>query len=200
MSVQTTKIKNAAGGATNTIRPLTPHLSKQKAGLVMNVQETWLPVVGWEDLYEVSDQGRVRSLDREIEMSSSRTRAFKMVKRGRVLSPIFSAGYSYPRVQLCRDGVVARRRVHRLVAEAFLGPRPDGMYVCHWNDDPTDNRLANLRYATPSQNSYDAVRNGRNWEANMTHCKYGHAFTDENTYINPSTGARRCYTCKRQRR
>jgi hypothetical protein len=52
------------------------------------------------------------------------------------------------------------RAVHILVAEAFLGPRPEGLWVCHWDDDGQNNRLSNLRYATPLDNSADAKRNG----------------------------------------
>lgn len=48
-----------------------------------------------------------------------------------------------------------------LVLECFVGPRPEGMLACHINDVPDDNRLENLRWASPSANNRDAVRNGR---------------------------------------
>lgn len=193
-------IEDAAGGATNTIRPLTPtsDTSRRRAS-VDATPENWLPVVGWEDLYEVSDQGRVRSLDRETTSTHGPTGSiYTRIFKGRVVTPLSDG--KYLRVQLCRDGAVERHRTHRLVAHAFIGPCPTGMYVCHWNDDPTDNRLLNLRYATPSENNFDMVRNGGHWEANMTHCKYGHEFTAETTYINPSSGARRCRICKKASR
>ncbi len=202
LSLHSNRIKDAAGGATNTVRPLTQHLSKQKEGLLMNSipAEQWLPIVGWEGLYEVSDQGRIRSLDREVTIESTRTKPFKAVRRGRVLVPLYGSGYSYPRVQLCRDGVIERHRLHRLVTQAFLGDCPARMVVCHDNDDRTDNRLSNLRYGTHSDNMFDSVRNGIHNEATKTHCKRGHEFTSENTYIYPPTGARRCRSCKRLRR
>ena len=69
-----------------------------------------------------------------------------------------------------RDGyllvnLVARRKrraylVHRLVLEAFVGPCPDGMQCRHLNSNPSDNRLANLCWGTPSENAKDAIRNG----------------------------------------
>jgi hypothetical protein len=53
------------------------------------------------------------------------------------------------------------RFLHRLVLEAFVGPCPPGCVGCHANDDPSDNRLENLRWDTHKANSADAVRNGR---------------------------------------
>lgn len=53
------------------------------------------------------------------------------------------------------------RLVHRLVLEAFVGPRPEGMECCHNNGDPADNRLKNLRWDTRSANNKDKVRHGR---------------------------------------
>jgi hypothetical protein len=51
-------------------------------------------------------------------------------------------------------------RVHEAVMLAFVGPRPDGMFVCHNNSNYLDNRLENLRYGTPRSNSLDRVYAG----------------------------------------
>lgn len=194
IALRQSRIQDAAGGATNTVRPLTrPSGTSRIGGLAVDATpEQWLPIVGWEGLYEVSDLGRVRSLDRELDGK------FRKRMRGRVLSPILS-GHHYPLVQLCRDGAVERHRVHRLVAQAFLGPCPVGMNVCHWDDNPLNNQLSNLRYGTRSDNMRDRVRNGTHNESSKTHCKRGHEFTLSNTYIFPPTGARRCRACKRLR-
>ena len=109
-----------------------------------------------------------------------------------------SGKHRRPHVQLCLRGAVEHHLVQKLVAQTFIGARPAGQQICHWNDDPTDNRASNLRYGTPSDNAYDKVRNGRHHEANKTRCRYGHEFTPENTYIQPSTGGRRCLMCKRE--
>ena len=50
--------------------------------------------------------------------------------------------------------------VHHLVALAFIGPRPDGTYVLHRDDDRTNNRLDNIYYGTPADNAVDRVKNG----------------------------------------
>lgn len=159
-------------------RSTDPHTSWEAA-------ETWKPIPGWEDLYEVSDHGKVRSLDRiDRKGAFRRGRLLKAVedKRGRM------------NLHLCKDGYKKPVRVHRLVLESFVGPCLPGMEACHANDDPTDNRLSNLRWDTPSANQHDAVRNGKHGSAKKTHCSKGHPFSEENTYITP-LGKRNCREC-----
>jgi hypothetical protein len=70
-------------------------------------------------------------------------------------------GDGYPQVNLRGGrGIHKSITVHRLVATAFLGPRPAGLEVRHLNGDPTDCRLANLAYGTPAENGQDRVRHG----------------------------------------
>lgn len=57
-------------------------------------------------------------------------------------------------------GKVICRYVHRLILEAFVGPAPDGMQVCHNDGDTTNNRLDNLRWDTPVKNCADKIRHG----------------------------------------
>ncbi|MBX9661624.1 MAG: NUMOD4 motif-containing HNH endonuclease [Nitrospiraceae bacterium] len=155
--------------------------------------EEWRPVVGWEDLYEVSDQGRVRSLDRTTHFTDGRVRFFP----GQLLTLYRSPGKAraYPRVELRRAKQHRTVNVHVLVLEAFVGPRPDGMNCCHWNDDPTDNRLSNLRWDTTSANQHDQVRNGRHANMRKTHCPQGHAYSPENLINEEAYRRRRCREC-----
>jgi hypothetical protein len=106
------------------------------------MKERWLEVPGFP-AYDVSDRGRVRS----------RYLGGRMMKTG-----CHAAGY--PAVNLWRDRKPTLRTVHSLVADAFLGPRPDGYYVCHRDGGRTNNRLPNLKYATPTENMADAKRHG----------------------------------------
>ena len=101
--------------------------------------ERWLPVVGWEGLYEVSDLGNVRSLRR-------------------VLKPGLRKGYLA--VTLWRDGKGQHWQVHRLVATAFIGPCPPGMETLHGPGGMFDNRPANLSFGTHRQNIQDKIRDG----------------------------------------
>lgn len=113
--------------------------------------EIWKPVVGYEGLYEVSDQGRVRSLDKRVLCRGGKTRRIP----GRMLKPQkHSAGYSH--VRLCERTLL----IHALVLAAFVGPRMAGRDCAHGNGIKTDNRLCNLRYATKSENQMDRVAHG----------------------------------------
>jgi len=147
------------------LRPLTP-------------VEHWRSVVGYEGLYEISDHGSVRSLDRLIVLVDGRRRTFP----GVVLRPSLRAD-GHLQVNLWRGGNYRTRKVHQLVAEAFIGPRPDGMEVCHNDGDPVNNDLFNLRYDTQSENGRDVVRHGRHKNALKTHCPSGHPYSEANTYV-----------------
>lgn len=151
------------------------------------MEERWLPVVNYEGIYEVSDQGRVRSLDRKDARGRQR--------RGRMRS-LAKQPSGHLTVALCRERVQQHYQVHWLVLEAFVGPRPAGMFGCHWDDDPSNNHLDNLRWATRSENVKDSVRNGTHHMARRTHCPQGHEYTPENTYRKPS-GQRYCRECRR---
>lgn len=107
-------------------------------------QEYWKPVVGYEGLYEVSSLGRVRSAKGGILSQCQRT------TRGR-----------YWTVCLSKKG--AKRKtlnVHRLVAEAFMGPRPDKAVITHGARGQQNNRVENLSYGSLSQNAQDKKRDG----------------------------------------
>lgn len=157
----------------------------------MQEQERWLPVVGWEGFYEVSDLGRVRSVSR---IAVRNGKSYEMP--GRVLQPLRNG--KRLGVSLCGKGKPVRRMIHQLVLEAFKGLCPEGQEACHYDDDSSNNRLSNLRWDTHPANEEDKKRNGNHWPSNQTHCKWGHEFTPENTRIT-KRGTRECITCQRQR-
>lgn len=117
--------------------------------------EQWRPVTGYEGHYEVSDLGRVRSLDRQGFRSDGRPRRDK----GRVLKTPPDR-YGYPVVNLSLAGRVKMHRVHQLTARAFLGDPEPGYEVCHEDADRSNGKLSNLRWGTRSDNMYDRVRHG----------------------------------------
>lgn len=159
---------------------------------VMCESETWRLVPGY-DVYEVSSHGSVRSLQR---MARTRGGGLRPV-RDRVLKQ--SSQGRYLVVGLSRDGATRSRAVHRLVLEAFVGPCPPGQQCLHFDDDPNNNCLENLRWGSPHENARDCIRNGRNWQSVKTHCPRGHEYTEGNTYITPSTGGRGCRACMENR-
>lgn len=128
-------------------------------------QERWLAVRGFEGLYEVSDLGRVRSLDRVVANGSRWP--------GRLCS-LTPHGAGYRIVGLSKDGKSHAILVHRIVLEAFVGPCPPGMQGAHGNGIRDDNRLTNLRWDTISGNHADKFRHGtmpmgsRHYRAKLT--------------------------------
>lgn len=112
--------------------------------------EEWRSISGYEGYYEISNMGRVRSLDR-ISYGRSLT--------GRLLRPGRTSG-GHRSVGLSRDGVATQYYVHQLVAAAYIGPRPVGYDICHNDNDPDNNRVQNLRYDTRAGNFADKIANG----------------------------------------
>jgi hypothetical protein len=162
------------------------------------MSERWLPVVGWEGYYEVSDMGRVRSVDRTIIRSGRQSGDGRWFYRGKVLSPGINR-LGYPLVALSRSSNITSKKVHRLVLEAFVGPCPDGMEACHNDGVRSNAKLTNLRWDTPSANQHDTVRHGHNHRANQTHCIHGHLFDEQNTKRSPARPTiRQCRACHRE--
>jgi hypothetical protein len=156
----------------------------------MTLTETWLPVVGWEGLYEVSDQGRVRSLNRIIVTKHG------VRKRhcGRILAGGKRDANGHLNVVLA-DDIHQTRQVHDLVLRAFYGSPPTGLIGRHINGKGSDNRLSNLCWDTCSQNAFDRVRHGTHHYTRRTHCGHGHEFTPENTMRRSDGNGRRCKKC-----
>lgn len=119
-----------------------------------SIIEQWKPVPGYEGLYEVSDQGRVRSIPGE-RWNGQAIHAFK----GRVLKQ--ALGRRYLQVILSKNSKLRTARVHQLVANAFLPECPgvqgrtQGCYhIDHINNDPLDNRAVNLQWLLHYENTY----------------------------------------------
>lgn len=113
--------------------------------------EQWVPALGYVGLYEVSDYGNVRGVDRIID----RGRRW----RGIMISQKTSKS-GHRNVRLCCNGVHTWHWVHRLVLESFTGPCPDGMECSHNNGNPADNRVENLRWDTRKGNHADKTLHG----------------------------------------
>jgi len=127
--------------------------------------ERWLPVVGFEGLYEVSDHGRVRSVDRFVALENHPKLKGRTMK-GKILyqklnRPVANGNYKRKQVCLWKNNKEYTRNVARLVAEAFL-PKQDGFdWVLHLDDDATNNHLWNLQWGDQEENVRQVVERQR---------------------------------------
>lgn len=114
-------------------------------------QEEWRPVVGYEDFYEVSDMGRVKSVPRKGT-------------KGGILKPGPDGG-GYLHVDLSKNGEKESFLVHILVMRAFVGKCHDGHEIDHLDGNPKNNRLTNLDAKTHKENMQNPITKKRQKEA-----------------------------------
>ena len=118
--------------------------------------ENWFNIPDYEGFYQASDEGNIRSLDRQVSYG----RHGRCFYSGRVLRKTkLKKGYLI--VKLAKKGVKKTRYVHELTLLACIGKRPftiDRGEIRHLNGDKDDNRLANLAYGTVKENAADRVR------------------------------------------
>lgn len=144
------------------------------------INEKWLPIEGYEGLYEISSYGRVRSLNYR--------------KKGvrKVLKCYARVGY-YIKTSLVKDGVRKYYRVHRLVAQAFLPQPMEGQtQVEHINTDKRDNRMQNLRWVSPKGNMAN--------ELTRYHLSISHQNPSPETRKRMSEGQKRRFQRERETR
>ena len=122
--------------------------------------EEWLAVPGFEGLYEVSNTGKVRSLEREDVVVTHNSQTFKR-KRSEKLLTQYVDRYGYMKVYLYKCGKPHYLTVHRLVALAFIPNAENKKTVDHIDCDRTNNRVENLRWATMKENLDHSHRMGR---------------------------------------
>lgn len=145
--------------------------------------ECWESVTVCPENYRISTHGRIWSRPRNTTAGGIMKQTAD--KDGRRL------------VTLTLNGRQRTYLVHRLVLEAFVGPRPEGLEGCHGDGDPGNNYLTNLRWDTHAANMQDMVEHGRSSSLNTTHCPADHEYTPENTYV--YQGRRFCRECARAR-
>jgi hypothetical protein len=131
--------------------PIRFHSNSGRPFSVRCHMEIWKPVVGYEGLYDVSNIGRVRSY------YSNRGRGYhniSCIPQRNMKNKPDNRGYWI--VSLCKRGIKTRNHhIHRLVLDAFVITKPSGYQCCHKNNIKTDNRVENLCWGTPQQNSSD---------------------------------------------
>lgn len=166
------------------------------------MDEQWRPVRGWENVYLVSDMGRVMSLAREVHQVRY-GRPFLRRLPDRILrGNLNTSGHRQVSLTPLSGPPLVLRLVHHLVLEAFVGPCPAGLEGCHNNGVSDDNRLINLRWDTRSANQLDAVRHGVHASTAKTHCPRFHPYDEVNTVWRINTKGRStrcCRECERRK-
>lgn len=139
----------------------------------ISTPEEWRDIPGWEGYYQVSDQGRVRSVDRVVHGVDGR----EINRKGKIIK-LRARDERHLKAGLSRAGEQKKFYVHRLVVEAFHGAIPQGFVVRHLNGDPKDNRAGNLAIGTHSENYFDAVKHGTRRNSQESKCLRGHDYSD----------------------
>jgi hypothetical protein len=116
----------------------------------------WLPVIGYEKLYEVSSHGEVRRVSSVI---GYRIKGLTRTWEGRTLKQkVCKKGYY--NICLCKDNVKKFYRVHILVASTFYKGRPEGLDCAHLDGNKANNNISNLKFVTRKENESHKVIHG----------------------------------------
>lgn len=166
------------------------------------MEEIWKPIEGFEDIYEISNLGRVRSFDRIIKYGARQyvnkfgtivnEKQSTMQIPGKIRKPAKSFdGYDEIHLQ-ANDGRSKYYRVHRLVAQAFI-PNPDNLpQVDHIDGDKSNNCVNNLRWCTAKQNTHYAMNRLGNWQGDNAPRKKILAFDINGTKISEYESVKAC--------
>jgi len=120
------------------------------------MEEQWKPIDGFENHYEISDFGNVRSIDRFVDFGTTGTKFYKGQAKSK--NPHYKNGYLS--VSLKVKGIEKRVFIHRLVAIHFITNPENKPEVNHLDGDKNNNYISNLEWATAKENSQHAVRTG----------------------------------------
>lgn len=117
--------------------------------------EIWNNIPGYEGIYQVSNCGRVRSIDRIVDKNDGRSQFYK----GKLISPFKGTTCSYLSIALSKNNEVKKFLIHRLVAMSFLGLQPNSdLEVNHKNGIKTDNRVDNLEVVSHQANIEHSIK------------------------------------------
>lgn len=124
-----------------------------------NSNEIWKDIPGFEGWYQVSPDGRVKSMARSTPTRNRWGPCTYNQPEKEIFGRIDRDGYR--KLTLCVEGKISRKFAHTLVALTYIGPRPSPEHqVAHWDGDRLNNQFTNLRWATAAENSQDKVRHG----------------------------------------
>lgn len=150
------------------------------------MDEEWRFIPDFAEGYAISNYGRVISYRRRMP-------ALMAWNINHLRGYYASVGLAHPDTRKH-----SRHRIHALVLEAFVGPRPDGLDIRHLDGDPLNNHLSNLAYGTRTENMQDTLIHGTHNNASKEVCKRGHDLSGENVRLD-AKGRRFCRSCAAER-
>jgi hypothetical protein len=124
-------------------------------------KEIWKPIKNYEGSYEVSNMGKVRSLDRYCIQKNNFSDKYNHIYKGKILNQ-YKNNAGYMQVQLSKRYKTLPKRVHRLVAEAFISNPDNYKCVNHIDGNKLNNNVSNLEWCSYSHNNREARRLGLN--------------------------------------
>ena len=107
--------------------------------------EAWKDIKGYEGYYQVSNLGRVKSIDK-LRFNSD------VIIKGKILKP-WDNSHGYLQVKFVKNRVKKMPKVHRLVAQTFLGLDPNRVFVNHKDGNRSNNNIDNLEWVTRRENN-----------------------------------------------
>lgn len=119
--------------------------------------EIWKDIKGFEGLYQVSNLGNIKSLEKIRIMPNGGNRIYSQ----KILIPVMNRN-NYLSVQLCKDGIVTRHLVHRLVAMQFINNPLSKPQINHIDGNKSNNIISNLEWNTPKENIQHSFNNNLN--------------------------------------
>ena len=129
----------------------------------MDTPEEFRDIAGFEGCYQISNHGRVKSLERVIIKRDGRRQPCKE----RIMKTSFCT--DYPSIVLKRNGKNVSYTIHGLVLRAFVGDAPEGQEACHGDGNKYNSHLSNLRWDTPLNNHADKLRQGTQAKGERIH-------------------------------
>lgn len=136
------------------------------------MKEIWKDICGFEGKYQVSNVGRIRGLGFKYKVKFPNKLAHR-ISLPKLYVPVLvghkDKSKRYFAVSLEKNNKYKQYRIHALVLEMFIGPRPKGMHGAHLNGNRLDNRLSNLKWCTAKENMSHKILHGTQPMGENTH-------------------------------
>lgn len=152
--------------------------------------ELWKDIKGYEGIYQVSNLGRVRSLDKKTYQKNKFGKFQHVLHKGRILN-IQKQRNGYLTIDLHKNGKFERKTIHKLVADTFIPNINNYKYINHKDSNISNNKANNLEWCTQSYNIKYAYDHGNKIPPNMKKVNQINNGTIINTFISIQEAERR---------